>query len=116
MLKDSYSPQMTRAKLLFPLLVHPGEGRQPGPIAGAVLRRQLGFQGAPTPRTARLVQHDVCCSHRDLGELDHLVRLVGRGGRQLPLSTATGLRLHRDDLCGHQERRRCPGCPGLAPG
>jgi hypothetical protein len=94
----------------------PKEGRQPGTIPIAVLRRQLGFEAAATSRTLRRVQHDMRHGHLDLGQLEHLVGIVRRHRWKLPLPTGTALRLDFNDLCRGQQRLLMAAVPRLGAG
>ena len=95
----------------------PDEGRQPGPIPIAVLGRQLGFKEAATSGTMPLVQYDMRHGHLDLGQLDHLVRIVGGRRGNLLLPTGTGVRRDRDDLRGLQQGLAMPSLrnPSASP-
>src|SRR5262245_10999873 len=84
------------------------EGGQPGAIPVAVLRRELSFEEATTPGTRRLVQHDMRDNHLDLGQLDHLVRIVGVCFRKLGLPTSAARGLDLDDLRRRQQDLAMP--------
>jgi hypothetical protein len=53
--------------------------------------------------------------HLDLGELDHLVRIVRRRRWELPLPTDTALRRDLEDLRRHQQGLAMAGVPELGP-
>jgi hypothetical protein len=46
------------------------------------------------------MQHDMRHGHLDLGQFNHLVRMVGRYLRKVPLTTGTDLGPDPDDLRG----------------
>jgi hypothetical protein len=62
------------------------------------------------------VQDDVLHDHLNLGQLDHLVGIVGCRGGELRLPTSAGRGPDFDDLCGRQQRLLMAAVPWLGAG